>query len=156
MEPKSRNKETYVLQEYFVPANRFNEFYPKMVHVLKQHDVNVLNVSIRHAVKDSLSTMAWARTEVFAFVVYYKQAVDVKARNKVKMWTQALIAETIGVDGSYYLPYQIHATEQQFLKAYPNASFFFELKRKYDPTYKFRNKLFDAYYRARLPIDQYP
>jgi hypothetical protein len=106
-----------------------------------------MNVSIRHAKTDSLSTMAWARTEVFAFVVYYKQGVTLKDREQVKVWTRELIDEALSVQGSYYLPYQIYATPQQFGKAYPNTQLFFKTKQKYDPNYKFRNSLFDAYYK---------
>lgn len=146
LDPGSREKETYVLQEYFVPVAQFNQFYPKMVSVLKQNEVNVMNISIRHAVRDSLSMMAWAKTDVFAFVIYYKQGVSIKDRNVVKIWTRKLIDEALAVKGSYYLPYQIHASPQQFHKAYPNAAFFFKIKKKYDPDYKFRNQLFDAYF----------
>src|SRR5439155_1642426 len=46
---------------------------------------------------------------------------------------------------SYYLPYQIHATEAQFRRAYPRAAEFFALKSRVDPDYRFRNKLWDRY-----------
>jgi len=49
--------------------------------------------------------------------------------------------------GTYYLPYQIHATPEQFTKAYPNSTKYFALKKQLDPTNKFRNKLWDAYYK---------
>ena len=38
-------------------------------------DVQVVNVSIRHAHKDPGAYLAWARKEVFALVLYYKQGV---------------------------------------------------------------------------------
>ena len=147
LEPRSRQTSTYVLQEYFVPIEKFDSFYPKMNRILKQHKVNVINISIRHAKKDPGSMMAWAKTEVFAFVIYYRQGVSSTEKQKVKVWTQQLIDASLSEEGSYYLPYQIYATPTQFAKAYPNSSAFFKLKKKYDPSYKFRNKLFDAYYK---------
>lgn len=138
---------TYVLQEYFVPVDKFDEFVPKMRKILQQYNVNVINISIRHALPDSGSNLAWAPEEVFAFVIYYKQATTSKAKKSVRKWTQELIDAAISVNGRYYLPYQIHATEEQFKKAYPNYSKFFDAKKKYDPTNKFRNKLWDAYYK---------
>jgi FAD/FMN-containing dehydrogenase len=147
LEPKSRKKSTYVLQEYFIPVDKFNSFHPKMTEILKQHHVNVMNISIRHANQDPGSILAWAKTEVFAFVIYYKQGVSTTDKNEVKLWTRQLIDAAIKEGGTYYLPYQILATPEQFKKAYPNAAYFFALKKKYDPTYKFRNKLFDAYYK---------
>jgi hypothetical protein len=44
------------------------------------------------------------------------------------------------------MPYQIVATKAQFLQAYPRAPEYFALKKKLDPTYKFRNTLWEAYY----------
>jgi len=150
LEPKSRKTSTYVLQEYFVPVERFDEFVPKMRDVLRRHDVNVINVSIRYARPDPGSLLAWARTEVFAFVLYYKQDTDAPARSKVAAWTRELIDAALSVDGSYYLPYQPHATAGQFVRAYPRAPEFFALKRRLDPNNKFRNKLWDKYYGARV------
>jgi FAD/FMN-containing dehydrogenase len=151
LEPTSRNNSTYVLQEYFVPVAQFNAFVPAMTRIFQQHKVNVINISIRHAHADPGSTLAWAPTEVFCFVVYYKQDTDEAAKEKVGQWTRELIDAAIAHGGSYYLPYQLHATQTQFLKAYPHAPEFFELKKKIDPQNKFRNKLWDSYYKPATP-----
>jgi hypothetical protein len=82
---------------------------------------------------------------VFAFVIYYAQATTDAARAQVGAWTRALIDSVLDVGGSYYLPYQLHATEAQFRRAYPRAAEYFALKRRVDPTSKFRNKLLDKY-----------
>jgi FAD/FMN-containing dehydrogenase len=146
LEPTSRRNYTYVLQEYFVPVEKFDSFVPAMAEIFNRHGVNVINVSIRHAVRDSGSLLAWAPREVFCFVIYYKQGTQHEDRERVGFWTRELIDAAISQGGSYYLPYQIHATPQQFRAAYPRAEEFFSLKRKLDPTKKFRNKLWDAYY----------
>jgi hypothetical protein len=146
LEPLSRTHSTYVLQEYFVPVEQFDAFVPKMRKILRQHDVNVINVSIRHAYKDSGSLLAWAKAECFSFVIYYKQGVREKDKAEVGVWTRELIEAALSVGGSYYLPYQIHATEAQFHRAYPRAEEFFALKRKVDPENQFQNKLWDRYY----------
>ena len=150
LEPASRDDATYVLQEYFVPVDRFDEFVPTMRGIFTRHDVNVINVSIRHAMPDPGAILAWARGEVFAFVVYYKQETDEAARREVGVWTRELIDAVTALDGSYYLPYQPHATDAQFLRAYPRAPDFFALKRRLDPTNKFRNTLWDKYYLPRV------
>ncbi len=146
LEPPNRRISTYVLQEYFIPVEKFDEFYPMMRSILQKHDVNVVNISIRHAKQDSGSYLAWARTEVFSFVIYYKQRVYESAKREVGVWTRELIDSVMSVGGTYYLPYQLHATVSQFEKIYPNSDQFFSLKRKLDPNYKFRNKLWDKYY----------
>lgn len=147
LEPASRKRSTYVLQEYFIPVSRFNDFYPRMTAILRLHHVNAMNISIRHSRQDTGTLLAWAKTEVFAFVLYYKQKTDRAAKAEVGNWTREIIDAALECNGSYYLPYQIYATNDQFLKAYPHAPDFFPLKKLLDPTNKFRNKLWDAYYR---------
>src|SRR6185503_18235262 len=90
--------------------------------------------------------MAWAQQECFAFVLYYKQRVRSNAKNRVAVWTRELIDAALSVGGSYYLPYQPHATPSQFHRAYPRANELFALKRRLDPDFRFRNALWDKYY----------
>ncbi|GAB3990841.1 FAD-binding oxidoreductase [Spirosoma daeguense] len=146
LEPRSRTNRTYVLQEYFVPVRHFEEFAQKMSEIFNRYRVNVINVSVRHAHADSGSYLAWAREEVFAFVVYYKQRTNNVAKNEVAIWTRELIDAVISVGGAYYLPYQAHATVEQFHQAYPNATKLFALKRKLDPNFRFHNVFWDTYY----------
>ena len=146
LEPKSRKKSTYVLQEYFVPIEKFDTFYPLMTEILKQNSVNVINISIRYSKQDPGSILSWANSEVFAFVIYFKQGTKQADKDEVKKWTRQLIDASISCEGTYYLPYQIYATPDQFLKAYPKSDAFFRLKKELDPMNKFRNKLWDAYY----------
>lgn len=138
---------TYVLQEYFVPVAKFEEFIPKMRAVFQKHDVNVINVSIRHAFPDPGTYLAWAPEEVFSFVIYYRQSTSESAKKEVAEWTREMIDHVLSVNGRYYLPYQIHATGDQFRRAYSGHKKFFALKKKVDPTNKFRNKLWDKYYK---------
>lgn len=146
LEPSTRAMTTFVLQEYFVPADKLDEFAPKMAAILQKHDVNALNVSIRHAEQDPGAVMAWAQQgDVFAFVLYYKQWNNEEARQKVGTWTRELVDAALESGGTYYLPYQMHATDAQFKQAYPRSDEFFALKQKYDPDNKFRNRLWDKY-----------
>ncbi|MBS1914052.1 MAG: DUF805 domain-containing protein [Bacteroidetes bacterium] len=146
LEPSSREKTTYVLQEYFVPVECFEDFLPKMSEILNRYRVNMINISIRHANADPGSMLAWAHGETFAFVMYYKQQVDADDRGRVAVWTRELIDAVLEVGGTYYLPYQAHATADQFHRAYPRAEELFALKRRVDPGFRFRNVLWDRYY----------
>jgi hypothetical protein len=157
LEPPSREHRTYVLQEYFVPVERFEAFVPKMAAIFQRHRVNVLNVSIRHAMPDPGSLLAWARTETFAFVVYYKQRTRRNAKERVAVWTRELIDAVLSVGGCYYLPYQAHATPDQFHRAYPQAHELFALKHALDPDFRLRNVLWDQYYARTLkPTETQP
>ena len=117
LNPISGKDFSWVLQEYFIPVRYLEEFVKDMAKVFNDFDVNVLNVSIRHAEKDPGTLLSWAKEEVFAFVVYYRQQTDKQARNRVAVWTRALIDVAIKYHGAYYLPYQLHATQQQLYKS---------------------------------------
>jgi FAD/FMN-containing dehydrogenase len=146
IEPPSRARSTYVLQEYFVPVDRFDDFAAKMAAVLTRNRANVLNLAIRHTPAETGTLLSWAPREMFCFVLYYEQGVTSADRAAVRTWTSQLIQLALDEGGDYYLPYQIVASRAQFLKAYPRAPEYFALKKRLDPTYKFRNSLWDAYY----------
>jgi FAD/FMN-containing dehydrogenase len=145
LEPASRDRHTFVLQEYFVPAESLGAFVPRMGAILREHEVNTVNVSIRHALPDPGTLLAWAPQEVFALVLYYRQGTNAEERREVGEWTRELIDAVLQVGGRYYLPYQPHATRAQFHRAYPGADSLFALKRRVDPAGRFTNTLWDIY-----------
>ncbi len=150
LEPPSRQHQTYVLQEYFIPVQRLEEFVPRLAEILLRHKVNALNISIRHAMPDPDTLLNWAPVETFAFVLYHKQRTRENARRRVAVWTRELIDLVLEFGGTYYLPYQPHATPEQFHRAYPKATELFELKKVVDPDFRFTNALWDKYYRPWL------
>lgn len=145
LEPLTRMMSTYALQEYFIPVRCFLGFVRGMQTILKRHEVEALNVSIRHSPADAVSMLPWAREEVFCFVLYYKQRTHGKARADVGRWTRALIDLALANQGRYYLPYQLHATPSQFRRAYPEAGELASLKSSIDPAGKFSNALWEKY-----------
>lgn len=151
LQPLSGADFSYVLQEYFVPPAQLERFVGELARLTDEHQANLLNVSIRHAKADPGTLLAWAPEEVFALVLYYRQGTSAAERERAAAWTRALIDAALACGGRYYLPYQIHASRAQFLAAYPRAPEFFALKRRLDPSYKFRNALWDAYYPTTRP-----
>ncbi|WP_271410169.1 FAD-binding oxidoreductase [Pseudomonas sp. Q1-7] len=147
LQPISGPGYSYVLQEYFVPEAELDNFVVRMKTVLEKHKVKVTNISIRHAKADPGTLLAWARGDTFALVLYYRQGTSAGQRAEVAVWARELIDAALRSHGTYYLPYQILASREQFLLAYPRAQEFFALKKRVDPTNKFRNTLWDAYYR---------
>ena len=145
LEPASRENQTYVLEEYFIPVKNIKSFIPKMKAVYDKYNVNVINVSLRHAYANNESYLSWARGEVFAFVIYYKQGTDKQSRETVKQWTVEMTDAILSENGTWYLPYQPHATIAQFEKGYPNANKYFEVKNRLDSSHRFINKLIDKY-----------
>ena len=146
LEPRTRRLSTYVLQEYFIPRSGFLAFAHEIGGVLVRHGVEALNVSIRHSPADTLSLLPWAKQEVFSFVLYYKQRTHPGAARAVGTWTRELIELALRHGGRYYLPYQLHATREQFDRAYPEVSRLREVKSRVDPGGRFWNQLSAAYF----------
>lgn len=145
LEPKSREEYTYVLQEYFIPVGNMLSFIPKMKAIYEKYDVNIINVSLRHAYPDKESYLSWAREEVFAFVIYYKQGTDDASKDNVKEWTVEMTDAILSENGAWYLPYQPHASITQFKAGFPNSAQYFEIKNLQDSLHRFTNKLLDKY-----------
>lgn len=145
LEPRTRAVSTFALQEYFVPERHFLSFARAMAKVLRDRQVEALNVSIRHSPADRVSLLPWAREDVFSFVLYYKQRTWSHAQKAVGSWTRELIDAVLAHEGRYYLPYQLHATRSQFEAAYPEAAQLRSLKREIDPMGKFSNELWRKY-----------
>ena len=145
LEPATRRINTYALQEYFIPPRHVEAFAKAMGGVLRRHRVQAVNVSVRHTSADAVSLLPWAKEEVFSFVLYHKQRTSEEACAAVGEWTRALIELALAHDGRYYLPYQLHATREQFERAYPEVQALRELKRRVDPTGRFTNTLWTRY-----------
>lgn len=126
LEPMTRKITTYVLQEYFVPASHFKNYAQALSRLMRSLNTHTVNISIRHSKADANTLLSWAREDVFCFVVYYKQRMQTATEVDVGRWTRAMIDLALKHGGTYYLPYQPHATQAQFEQAYPQAK---ELRR---------------------------
>jgi len=146
LEPESREEFTYGLREYFVPVERFDEFVERMRDIFARHDANVMNVSVRHALPDPGTLLAWARNEVFAFVVYYRQGRTPEEVATVRDWSLEMIDAATALGGAYYPPYQVFESPEQFHAAFPRDQEYFALKARVDPDNRFRNRLLQRIY----------
>jgi FAD/FMN-containing dehydrogenase len=68
-----------------------------------------------------------------------------RALDQVGAWTRALIELALHHGGRYDLPYQLHATVDQFERAYPEAADLRRIKRQVDPWGRFSNELWRKY-----------
>ena len=59
-----------------------------------------------------------------AVVMSFNQPATPRADEAARDMTQRLIQAVIYLGGSYYLPYRLHATPEQFRQAYPKAEAF--------------------------------
>jgi hypothetical protein len=63
--------------------------------------------------------------------------------------TEDLIDAVLALGGTFYLPYRLHARQDQLERGYPNLGRALASKRHYDPGLLFRNRMWATYF-ARL------
>lgn len=146
VEPTSRLITTSILQEYFIPCDRLEEFVKHLHRIAKKHSINIMNISVRYVAKDHGSLMAYGQAEEsFALVLYINMRNSTSGIKKATIWTRQLIDAALSCNGTYYLPYQPYATKQQFQKAYPRAPELLAIKNRVDPQHRFMNSFIEQY-----------
>jgi FAD/FMN-containing dehydrogenase len=136
--------DTEILQEYFVPQDRFVPFIDSVRQVLAQHHAVVLNASIRVVHRGDIQ-LDYAKNDMFSLVLFLDQKVTPEGDRQMAALTQGLVDITAQQDGTFYLPYQLDYRSDQLQRAYPQLNAFFALKRKYDPSQLFTNEFCASY-----------
>jgi FAD/FMN-containing dehydrogenase len=143
---QNRSAETTdILHEYFVPRPAFDEFLARCREIIAGHAGNLLNVTVRSIETDDDTLLRYANQPMFSLVMLFQQARHQEGELKMAAMTRDLIDAALDTGGRYYLPYRLHATPEQFRRAYPQAEEFFALKRKYDPEELFQNQFYRKY-----------
>jgi FAD/FMN-containing dehydrogenase len=140
-----KQAETDILHEYFIPPESLEAFLEKCRQIIPAHGADLLNVTVRNVYPDSDAFLRYADREMFGLVMLFHQQRTATDEAKMKALTQALVEAALEVGGRYYLPYRLHATPEQFHRAYPKATEFFQLKRKYDSNEILQNGFYTRY-----------
>jgi decaprenylphospho-beta-D-ribofuranose 2-oxidase len=140
--------DTDILQEYFVPTGKFVEFMDAMRRILVRRKVDLLSLTVRYVPKDSECFLAYSRQDSFAFVLYINMPLNEGGRQVAQVWTRELVDAATRQGGTYYLPYQLYASQEQIRIAYPMLDDFFSKKRQYDPEQVFDSGFYQRYRRA--------
>jgi FAD/FMN-containing dehydrogenase len=142
---ENRLPDTDILQEYFVPRRRMPEFVEGLHRIVAANGANLINVTIRIVHKDTVTALPYAKEDMFAYVLYFNQRFNEREGRILQKTTTDLIDMTLGLDGTYYLPYQLFYSGEQLRRAYPNFDRFLEVKKTYDPIGLFTNKFYEKY-----------
>lgn len=140
-------KATEILHEYFVPKTRLADFLDRMKAIhQKMPCPDLLNITVRNVKTDHTARLRYAREEVFGLVMLFHQRRDSpQQEQEMVQYTQAMVDAVLACGGTYYLPYRLHARQDQFERAYPMAKQVFALKRRYDPQGIFQNLFYQRY-----------
>lgn len=136
---------TDILHEYFISPQSLEAFLQKCRTIIPKHQGDLLNITVRNVYQDKDSFLRYADQELFGLVMLFHQRRTRESEAQMQAMTIELIDAALDVEGQYYLPYRLHATEQQFARAYPQAGEFFSLKRQYDPEEVFQNQFYLKY-----------
>ncbi|UOY94426.1 FAD-binding oxidoreductase [Ectobacillus sp. JY-23] len=136
---------TEILQEYFVPVDSFTAYIDELRAVLKQEELNVLNITIRYVKQNEEAVLSYAKEDMFAFVFLIRQGRSSKDITHTQQVIRKMINVTLSHGGSYYLPYYSYPSQAQLRAAYPRSDEFFRKKKEYDPNERFVNLFYKEY-----------
>ena len=144
------DKSTDILHEYFLPRSGIVAFVDEMRSIVPKHRCDLLNVTVRSVNEDHDSFLRYADQPMIAFVMLFQQPITAESEARMQAMTRELIDRALAHGGRYYLPYRLHATPEQFDRAYPQATRFFELKQQNDPEELFQNQFWRTYSKTRF------
>jgi FAD/FMN-containing dehydrogenase len=136
--------DTDILQEYFIPRDRLLPFIDGLRDIVRQHDANLLNASVRVVGKED-NRLTYAPAPAYSVVLYFNQRTDVEGNARMAKLTSALIDLTQAQSGRFFLPYQLYYSPQQLIAAYPEVRDVFAAKRRWDPDGMFSNTWYERY-----------
>nr|MBA3532895.1 FAD-binding oxidoreductase [Ardenticatenales bacterium] len=142
--------DTDILQEYFIPRAQFVPFVDGLRQIIIDNDTTLLNASVR-VVHQEENFLNYAPADMFSVVLYINQGTAPEDNERMGIVTRQIIDLATSVNGTFFLPYQLHYTPEQLQKAYPNIGAFFEAKRRYDPERLLTNTFYDRYAGAVAP-----
>ena len=143
--PQDTPSKRYILQEYFIPYSKLNDFMLSLKDIINEHNVNLLNLTARHVPKDSETVLSFAPEDACALVLYICMPNNETAYQSTTAWTTKAIDAALACNGTFYLPYHTIATRQQLEAAYPAFSYFVSCKKQLDPDELFSNRLYECY-----------
>ena len=122
--------DTFVLQEFFVPAKNFSAWVQRAKPMLtKNHEkVTLLNCTVRYVLEDQTTFLAYSRAKEgsYAFVLYYRIKKCPEADRTLEEIHTILADISLSLGGTFYLPYRHHYSIEQLQDSYPMIQEFFE------------------------------
>ncbi|WP_442600363.1 FAD-binding oxidoreductase [Neobacillus sp. D3-1R] len=136
---------TEILSELFIPVKEYPALINDLKKILKNKNVNLLNITIRYVEKDEQAVLSYAKEDMFGLVMLINQGTRKQDIVDTQSTVRHLIDATLSHGGTYYLPYYPYASTEQIRKSYPNLDKFFQKKMEMDPNEVFVNLFYKEY-----------
>ncbi len=129
------------LQEYFIKEENIADFLRYLGPKLQEHNVRLINATIRPTPRDPISILPYAEQDRYAVVLSFSQVKSERAIAETKQWIEEVNQHLIETGDIYYQAYMPYATQEQFEQCYgkENVAEMRRLKAKYDPDNRFGN-----------------
>jgi decaprenylphospho-beta-D-ribofuranose 2-oxidase len=136
---------TDVLQEYFVPSRKIDEFLPKYRELLRKNNMNLINCGVRKVLADKEALVSYATEEMYGFVCYYNVKKDNNLNSDFRIFTGEMLDYMNTIDAKYYLAYNFMDYNEKIITMYPNIKELLNRKAKYDPQAIFWNQWIEKF-----------
>lgn len=145
---KASNLHSQWLQEYFVTPKTLAKFIDFLGSVLDEHQVRLINASIRPVPQDNISILPYAPQDCYAVVLCFAQEKTPASIEKTKSWIKKVNSWLLHHRGRFYQAYMPFANRQEFEICYGKKTIkrLLELKNKYDPDHLFGSSHTHKYY----------
>jgi FAD/FMN-containing dehydrogenase len=139
-------RDTDIIQEYFVPVERFVPFMDRFRDILVADKPNVLSSTVRYVTANATPALAYApEHDALAVIQMSNVGLSAAEQSRAEATTRRLVDAALENGGTYYLTYQLYPTPEQLHRAYPGAARAFERKRHYDPDETFSSQFYERY-----------
>ncbi|CEO96569.1 hypothetical protein PBRA_005178 [Plasmodiophora brassicae] len=141
--------DTFVLQEYFLAFDQAAAWIRLARRILqrwakRKNAPRLLNCTIRTVRNDTCTALPYASgRDRIAFVLYYR--LQKPYENMLAEIHNELVEATLSLQGTFYLPYRLHYTDDQVRRAYPRIGAFLAKKQQYDPRGIFSNAFWEKH-----------
>lgn len=139
-------RDTDIIQEYFVPVERFVPFMDRFRDILVADKPNVLSSTVRYVTANATPALAYApERDALAVIQMSNVGLSAAEQSRAEATTRRLVDAALDNGGTYYLTYQLYPTPEQLHRAYPGAARAFARKRHYDPDETFSSQFYERY-----------
>lgn len=138
-----------LLQKYFVPVHRFAEFVGRVGEVFAEYEsrVPLLMHHFRFVPGNDEAVLSFAPHDSVCMIpCYLADKGSARWQRELEAVTERLLTAAIGVGGSYYLTFDILASQSVFRRAYPRWREFGEQKLRHDPHVMFVSRFYEKYF----------
>lgn len=133
------------LQEYVVSPAHAMTFLARLQEIVARYKVPAVHLSIRHYGRCEDSYLALAERDSFAFLLAVRAKPVDALKADYAVWSRELVDAAVEGGGTFNPAYHMHATLEQFSRAFGRRAELLLAKKKYDPDNRFGNGLWSRY-----------